>query len=206
MQKATYSSGGVDTQVDYLLGRRQLLKEVVDCKVLPNESVARQHRPVVCRLKRGQKRVKRQKGTKKTRWWKLNEQEHRKEFEQKMVTKIQEMENPSWENLSEEMRKIGREILGEASGKTKQRIESWWWNDEVQDAIKKKKDAKKDRDLNRGKDTILAYRAANKEVKKEIATAKIEAYRDLYDSLDSKDGQNMAIRIAKRKHRESTDV
>ena len=28
----------------------------------------------------------------------------------------------------------------------------------------------------------------------------------MYDSLDSKDGQNMAIRIAKRKHRESTDV
>ena len=62
-----------------------------------------------------------------------------------MVTKTQEMENPSWENLSEEMRKNGREILGESSGKTKQRIESWWSNDEVQDAIKKKKDTKKDR-------------------------------------------------------------
>ena len=58
-QKVTYSNGGFSTQVDYLLGRRQLLKEVVDCKVLPNESVARQHRPVVFRLKCGQKRVKR---------------------------------------------------------------------------------------------------------------------------------------------------
>ena len=82
------------------------------------------------------------------------------------MEKIQEMENPSWENLSEEMRKNGREILGELSGKTKQRIESWWWNDELQDAIKKKKYTKKDRDLNRSEDTIQAYRAVNKEVKK----------------------------------------
>ena len=118
-QKVNYSSGGGNTQIDYLLDRRQLLK-VLDCRVLPNESVARQHRPVVCRLKRELNRIKRRKGTKKTRWWKLNEQEHRKEFEQKMVTKIQEIEDPSWKNLSEEMRKSGREMLGESLGKTKQ--------------------------------------------------------------------------------------
>ena len=43
-------------------------------------------------------------------------------------------------------------------------------------------------DLNRSDDTIQAYRAANKKIKT-IVKAKIEAYHDLYNSLDSKDGQ-----------------
>ena len=33
-----------------------------------------------------------------------------------------------------------------------------------------------------------------------------KAFSDLYDSLDSKDGQSIAIRIAKCKHRKSVDM
>ncbi|XP_065665481.1 uncharacterized protein LOC136086910 [Hydra vulgaris] len=42
--KVTYKSGGRGTQVDYILSRRRNLKGVSDCKVVPEESVAKQHR------------------------------------------------------------------------------------------------------------------------------------------------------------------
>ena len=45
--KITYSSGGRRTQVDYILCRRRNLGEVRDCKVVPGESVAKQHQLVV---------------------------------------------------------------------------------------------------------------------------------------------------------------
>ncbi|KAK3570005.1 hypothetical protein QTP86_008433 [Hemibagrus guttatus] len=48
--RATYKSGGRRTQVDYILCRRDNLKEISDCKVVVGESVARQHRMVVCRM------------------------------------------------------------------------------------------------------------------------------------------------------------
>ncbi|MCJ8736042.1 hypothetical protein PDJAM_G00254280 [Pangasius djambal] len=46
--RVTYKSGGRSTQVDYILCRRDSLKEISDCKVVVGESVARQHRMVVC--------------------------------------------------------------------------------------------------------------------------------------------------------------
>ncbi|KAK3574646.1 hypothetical protein QTP86_011559 [Hemibagrus guttatus] len=48
--RVTYKSGGRRTQVDYILCRRDNLKEISDCKVVVGESVARQHRMVVCRM------------------------------------------------------------------------------------------------------------------------------------------------------------
>ncbi|KAK3575497.1 hypothetical protein QTP86_028193 [Hemibagrus guttatus] len=48
--RVTYKSGDRSTQVDYILCRRGNLKEISDCKVVVGESVARQHRMVVCRM------------------------------------------------------------------------------------------------------------------------------------------------------------
>ncbi|MCJ8737952.1 hypothetical protein PDJAM_G00030000 [Pangasius djambal] len=48
--RVTYKSGGRSTHVDYILCRRGSLKEISDCKVVVGESVARQHRMVVCRM------------------------------------------------------------------------------------------------------------------------------------------------------------
>ena len=43
----TYNSGGRSSQVDYIMVKRRRIKEVVDTKVIVNESVAKQHRIVV---------------------------------------------------------------------------------------------------------------------------------------------------------------
>ncbi|KAI5101079.1 hypothetical protein C0J45_8282 [Silurus meridionalis] len=48
--RVTYKSGGRCTQVDHVLCRRCNLKEIEDSKVLAVDSVARQHRMVVCRM------------------------------------------------------------------------------------------------------------------------------------------------------------
>ena len=50
MQKITYSSGGNNTQVDYILVRRKRMKEVWDAKVITGDSVAKQHRLVVSKM------------------------------------------------------------------------------------------------------------------------------------------------------------
>ena len=73
-QQVTFTSGGNNTQVDYMLCRRTELKQVVVCNVIPGECVAKQHKPVVCKAKlKGQQHV-RQRTEKRTRWWKLEDQ------------------------------------------------------------------------------------------------------------------------------------
>ncbi|KAI5099189.1 hypothetical protein C0J45_11328 [Silurus meridionalis] len=74
--RVTYKSGGRFTQVDYGLCRRCNLKEIGDCKVLAGDSVARQHRMVVCRMvwevKKKRRRVRTER---RIRWWKLKEED-----------------------------------------------------------------------------------------------------------------------------------
>ncbi|KAJ8347031.1 hypothetical protein SKAU_G00284320 [Synaphobranchus kaupii] len=76
--RITYKSGGRCTQVDYVLCRRCNLKEVRNCKVITGESVARQHRMVVCRMTLEDKRRRRAKGgtvEPRIKWWKLKKEE-----------------------------------------------------------------------------------------------------------------------------------
>ncbi|KAK3519401.1 hypothetical protein QTP70_027519, partial [Hemibagrus guttatus] len=82
--RVTYKSGGRRTQVDYILCRRGNLKEISDCKVVVGESVARQHRMVVCRMTLMVCKKKRSKIEKKTKWWKLKKEECCEEFRQKL--------------------------------------------------------------------------------------------------------------------------
>ncbi|XP_042892897.1 craniofacial development protein 2-like [Penaeus japonicus] len=49
--KVTYTSGGRHTQIDYILCRRMHLKEGIDCKVIPGESVAKQHYVVIGKMR-----------------------------------------------------------------------------------------------------------------------------------------------------------
>ncbi|KAF7708371.1 hypothetical protein HF521_017428 [Silurus meridionalis] len=74
--RVTYKSGGRCTQVDYVLCRRCNLKEIGDCKVLAGDSIARQHRMVVCRMVLEAKKKRRRVRTeRRIRWWKLKEEE-----------------------------------------------------------------------------------------------------------------------------------
>ncbi|KAK3568884.1 hypothetical protein QTP86_019110, partial [Hemibagrus guttatus] len=82
--RVTYKSGGRSTQVDYILCRRGNLKEISDCKVVVGESVARQHRMVVCRMTLMVCKKKRSETEKKTKWWKLKKEECCEEFRQKL--------------------------------------------------------------------------------------------------------------------------
>ena len=49
-QRITYSSGGNNTQVDYILVRRRRMKEEWDAKVIAAESIAKQHRLLVSKM------------------------------------------------------------------------------------------------------------------------------------------------------------
>ncbi|ROI22611.1 hypothetical protein DPX16_0452 [Anabarilius grahami] len=73
--RVTYKSGGRSTQVDYILCRRCNLMEISDCKVVVGESVARQHRMVVCKITLVVRKMKKAKAEQKTKWWKLEKEE-----------------------------------------------------------------------------------------------------------------------------------
>ena len=206
-RKITYTSGDRNTQIDYILCRRGDMKMTQNCYVLPGEAVAKQHKVVVCKgvLETNGKMTSVK--IRNTKWWRLNQVEHREKFVGTMREALQEEEKCTWEVVSDVMRKTAQQVLGVTSGKRGKKEETWWWKDEVQDPIKRKKEMKKERDQNRNEVTIRNYKVANKIAKRAVSKAKGEAYKDLYESLgEGEDGMRKAIRIAKQKNKDSQDV
>ncbi|KAK3550584.1 hypothetical protein QTP70_000364 [Hemibagrus guttatus] len=208
--RVTYKSLGRRTQVDYILCRRGNLKEISDCKVVVGESVARQHRMVVCRMtlmvckkKRSKIEIK-----KKTKWWKLKKEECCEEFRQKLRQALggQVMLPDDWETTAEVIRETGRKVLGVASGRRKEDKETWWWNEEVQDSIQWKRLAKKKWDMDRTEENRQEYKELQSRVKREVSKAKQKAYEELYTRLDTREGEKDLYRLARQRDRDGKDV
>ncbi|KAK3525914.1 hypothetical protein QTP70_010969 [Hemibagrus guttatus] len=191
--RVTYKSGGRRTQVDYILCRRGNLKEISDCKVVVGESVARQHRMVVCRMTLMVCKTKRSKIEieKKTKWWKLKNEECCEEFRQKLRQALggQVVLPDDWETTAEVIRETGRKVLGVSSGRRKEDKETWWWNEEVQDSIQRKRLAKKKWDMDRTEENRQEYKELQRRVKREVSKAKQKAYDELYTRLDTREGE-----------------
>ncbi|KAK3536542.1 hypothetical protein QTP86_013738, partial [Hemibagrus guttatus] len=197
--RVTYKSGGRSTQVDYILCRRGNLKEISDCKVVVAESVARQHRMVVCRMTLMVCKKKRSETEKKTKWWKLKKEECCEEFRQKLRQALggQVVLPDDWETTAEVIRETGRKVLGVSSGRRKEDKETWWWNEEVQDSIQRKRLAKKKWDMDRTEENRQEYKELQRRVKREVSKAKQKAYDELYTRQRDRDGKDVQQKVDK---------
>ncbi|KAK3540944.1 hypothetical protein QTP86_006405 [Hemibagrus guttatus] len=194
------------TQVDYILCRRGNLKEISDCKVVVGESVARQHRMVVCRMTLLVCKTKRSKIEieKKTKWWKLKKEEFRQKLRQALGGQV--VLPDDWETTAEVIRETGRKVLGVSSGRRKEDKETWWWNEEVQDSIQRKRLAKKKWDMDRTEENRQEYKELQRRVKREVSKAKQKAYDELYTRLDTREGEKDLYRLARQRDRDGKDV
>ena len=206
--RVTYKSGGKCTQVDYILSRRCNLKEISDCKVVAGESVARQHRLVVCRMTLEVRLRKRVRAEPRTRWWKLKEEDCCVEFREEVRQALDGGKDgwDDWATTAEVVREIARKVLGVTSGQRKEDKETWWWNEEVQESIRKKGLAKRKWDSQRDEESRQEYKEWRRKAKREVAKAKKKAYDELYEKLDTKEGEKDLYRLARQRDRAGKDV
>ena len=117
----------------------------------------------------------------KIRWWKLKETSCQEAFRRE-TTKILKGENGlpnEWNKIAEMLRKTAETVLGVTFDKQKGDRETWWWNKEVQESIKEKKEAKKAWDKIRYENSKKTYKEKKSKTKKAVAMAKGHAYEDL---------------------------
>ena len=63
-----------------------------------------------------------------------------------------------WHKTVEMLRKTAKTVLGVTFGKRKGDRETWWWNEEVQESIKEKKEEKKAWDKTKDENTKKIYK------------------------------------------------
>ena len=103
------------------------------------------------------------------------------------------------------LRKTAETVLGVTFGKRKGDRETWWWNEEVRESIKEKKEAKKAWDKIRDENTKI-YKEKKNKAKKTVAMAKGRAYDNLYARLETKEGEKELYRLARQRDRAGKDV
>ncbi|KAK3538839.1 hypothetical protein QTP86_015964 [Hemibagrus guttatus] len=151
---------------------------------------------------------KRSKMEKKTKWWKLKKEECCEEFRQKLSQALggQVVLPDDWETTAEVIRETGRTVLGVSSGRRKKDKETWWWNEEVQDSIQRKRLAKNKWDMDRTEENRQEYKKSQCRVKREVSKAKQKAYDELYTRLDTREGQKDLYGLARQRDRDGKDV
>ena len=103
--------------------------------------------------------------------------------------------------------RIGEEVLGKSSGrKPPNDKESWWWNEEVQQRVMNKKEVKKKADLSGLEQDKNEYKQAKKEARRAVAKAKAETWNEVYEELETPEGEKKILRIAKARDTASKDL
>ncbi|KAK3546997.1 hypothetical protein QTP86_008421, partial [Hemibagrus guttatus] len=139
---------------------------------------------------------------------KLKEEECCEEFRQKLRQALggQVVLPDDWETTAEVIRETGRKVLGVSSGRRKEDKETWWWNEEVQDSIQRKRLAKKKWDMDRTEENRQEYKELQRRVKREVSKAKQKAYDELYTRLDTREGEKDLYRLARQRDRDGKNV
>lgn len=207
----TFSSGRLSSQIDFVLTRRDDKRSCIDCKVLPGECVVQQHKLVVSDFcfKICTKHIKANKIL-RTKWWKLKG-EAQDSFKDKMLREgLWNDEcgdaNNMWEKMATHIRNVAVEVFGVTRGSKREPKDTWWWNEEVQKAIKEKKECFKCLHHDRNEANIQRYNAAKKKAKKSVSEARGKAYENLYHRLDTKEGEKDVYKIAKLRERKTRDL
>ena len=144
------------------------------------------------------KKKKAEKVKPKIRWLKLKETSCQEAFRQEVTRTLGGKDGlpDEWDKTEEMLKKTAATVLGITFGKRKEDRETWWWNEEVQESIKEKKEAKKIWDKIRDENTKKIYKEKKSKAKKAVTMAKGCAYNDFYARLETK-SENELYRLAR---------
>ena len=96
-----YSSGGRETQIGYIMLRKEHASECRNCKVLPSEAFTTQRRILIADLMVKKTRQPRAAGRKRTRWWKVKYEETKEKFRRNLVERLSNIDEATTENVEQ---------------------------------------------------------------------------------------------------------
>jgi hypothetical protein len=111
-----------------------------------------------------------------------------------------------WLKMAICVRKVVSEVFGVNRGGKREAKDTWWWNDEVQRAIREKKECLKRLHHDKSVANIEGYKIAKRVTKRAVSVAKGQAYDGLYQRLGTKEGEKDIYRMARIRERKTRDI
>ena len=112
----TNKNGGRRSVIDYTLIRRNNISKVKECKVIPGESIATQHRILTMDIGiQTTKRVKPRRRKQQIKWWRRKDRDENRKFDSKVEENLKDIKD--WDQLEAILLDTAKSILGETTGK-----------------------------------------------------------------------------------------
>ena len=145
--------------------------------MIAGNNVANQHRLLVCRMTLETKNRKITKAEPRIKLWKLKKQDCCEDFREEIRQALDGKEElpEDWTTTANVVRHTAIKVLGVQSKQRKEDTETWWWDEEVQESIRKKILAKKRWDMHMDEESKQDYKEMRREAKKGVAKAKSKA-------------------------------
>ena len=151
------------------------------------------------------KKPKRRKSERRIKVWKLKEAEKKREFQEKLSRRIGEIEG-DWKRYREVSMEIVEDVCGKTTGQRQRERETWWWCEEVRQAIKEKRKAFREWQANRTEEKREVYKEKTRQAKRAVAVAKETAWQEWSREINSVEGRQKMFKIAKQMRKERKDI
>ena len=141
--------------------------------------------------------------------WKLRDPEIKNEYQQTVERKYEggaTSVEQAWHRLKTAVVEAATETCGRSKGGKREERETWWWNADVRAALKEKKEKFKIWQRTPDARTRMEYTRARNQAKRVIGRAKFEAWTELYEELDTSEGEERIYKIAKQREETQRDT
>ena len=206
----TFVSGNSRSQIDYVMVRRGDRRMVSDIKVIAGLEIVQQHRLVVAVLLLPALKKCKTKHKPRLKLWKLNTVECREKFQNGVLKDAEKVNGAKgiegrWTAMKEVWLRNAEEVCGWTKGGTHRR-ETWWWNDDVAEAVRNKqvlfRKWKNSGEANDRREYVAAKRAS----RRAVWEAKEKKCQELATELESEKGKKDFFKIAKQMAKERQEI
>ena len=138
----------------------------------------------------------------KIKWWRLKNHAVADDYANDVIDNMEDCEEPEWTIFSETVKEKGSEHCVVTTGrKSMQKRETWWWNTTVQEAIATKKRMFKKWQHSKAQEDHATYKKA----KITVAVERASTAQELYDKLDTREGEKAIYWLAKSRDQATKD-
>ena len=205
-------------QIDYILYRKSFRKAVNDVKVIPTEECVQQPNLLICDFTVCIPSAKKCKFTPRICTWKLRDPAVSKDFQgtfKDKVAALTPVESADdvldvWSKLKAPLLETVSKVFG-LSKKHQWKRETWWWDDKVEEAVKKKRECFKRHialakagQTREAEDAKVAYNEAKRLAKRMVWQAKSVAEREKFSNIAPND--TGIFKLAKQMDKTNQDV
>jgi hypothetical protein len=208
-QIITYKSGDARTQVDYILVRQCDQKHVRDVKVIGSEECVTQHKLLVSDLNLVSHHRKPRSLPTRRRIWRLRQDDILESFYSRVSETLSSSDESHadteqlWMHIKNSLLNSCEESCGWTKGGRIRPRETWWWNDQVEEAITMKR--RKWKEWQKG-GSREEYNSAKRDAKSVVYRAKKAAQQKIFQDIDSINGRNHIYKLAKQMKSENQDI